>query len=497
MQRIVLTAAVAAVLFGSAIYYGTQSPGNSSPKDPPSTDTPASSTSPHVPAEPDDTSGSESAPRPTRRATTDGVLGLEAATSHGHLPKNETKSFYASVDVEATEVGAGKDSRPPLNIALVVDQSGSMQGKKLGHAREAAHTIVNMMEPSDRLTMVGYSSKARVRFPPRRLNGSATDQAHRVIRRLNATGGTNIEQGIRQAQNSLASAETSETIDRVVLLSDGKPTVGLSSVEGLGRLAEQSNERGISVTTMGVGVDYNETIMMDMAKLGGGNYYFIDAPSKVVSMFQKELGTLAETVAKNASLVIELGDSVGLVNSYGYPIDSSDGRVRVDLSEFYAGQTKSLLLELKGTLRRESLQQVMEIDLSYRDLAADRPAHEGVELTAAATDDPARLAASVDREVVSRVQQIEVASTLSDAMEAYQQGDQQRAEKALERRRQRIRERQKQYDLPEESIDKMDRELEETKSKIQQRAAGSEAGQKAVKREKADSLELIRDSSAF
>lgn len=497
MQRITLTAAVAAVLFGSAAYYGPQTPANFSSDPPASADTPASPTSPGAAAAPDDSSDPSGDSDPTQTATTDGVLGLEAASSHGHLPVDETRSFYASVDVQATDRGTEEASRPPLNVALVVDQSGSMQGKKLTHAREAAHTIVDMLEPRDRLTMVGYSSRARVRFTPRRLDGSAVERAHRVIRRLDANGGTNIEQGMRRAQNALASSRTDDTIDRVILLSDGKPTVGRSGVEGLGRLAEQSNERGASVTTMGVGVDYNEEIMMEMANLGGGNYYFIDAPSKVVSMFQKELGTLAETVAKNASLVIELGDNVGLVDSHGYPIDSSDGRVRVDLSEFYAGQTKSLLLELEGRLREESLQQLLSVDLSYRDLVDERPAHDGVELPGAGTDDPSRVEASVDTEVISRVQQIEVASTLNDAMEAYQQGDQRQAERALEQRRQRLRKRQQEYDLPENSTDKMTRKLEETTDKIQKRAAGSEAGQKAVKREKADSLEMIRDSSAF
>ena len=482
MKRIASTAVVATILFGTAVYYAVQARPAPEPT-PPETET-------EPEPEPDPT------PSPTTRQTIQGALTLEAATSQGYLPTGERETFYAAIDVTADDPDAAAP-RPPLNVALVIDRSGSMRGDKIEHVRRAAHTIVDMLDRDDRLSIVSYQSNASVDLHPQPVDGSSIDRMHRTIDGIRAGGGTNIEAGMRRAKQALVGTKTRESVNRIVLLSDGKPTVGRTGTGALSRLAEGASDTGVSVTTMGVGVDYNEQLLTRMANVGGGNYYFIDAPDKVVSIFQKELGGLAETVAKSASLVIDLGDRVELEDVYGYPSDTSGGRVRVALSEFFAEQNKSVLLELRGRIDAPRPQSVLDIELSYQDLIADRPAHHSASLTAAASDDPAQIDGSIDRSVVSRVQQVEVATRIDDAMEAFKRGDKQEATEVLERSRKQVRQAKDEYDLPAKKMRAVDSKLQNVQREVSTHSASSGAGKTVIKRQRAESNKMMLDSKSL
>jgi len=477
MKRIASTLVVAGILLGTAIYYGVRADTSPDPP-PPSTDQ------------------AETHPQPTTRRHVDGTLNLEAATSRGYLSSGREETFYASIDVTADD-SEGDATRAPLNLALVIDRSGSMRGKKISKVREAAHTFVEMLEPDDRLSIVTYQSQASVDLRPRRVIEAQTEQMHATIDGIRAGGGTNIEAGVRQARRLLTANQTDASVNRILLLSDGKPTVGASSIGQLSRLAKSAAGQDVSVTTMGVGLDYNEQLLTRMANVGGGNYYFIDAPDKVVSKFQKELGGLAETVAKSTSLVIDLGDDIELGEVHGYPSDTSDGRVRLSLSEFFAGQTKSVLLELRGRLTDREPQSVLDVDLSYRDLREDHPAHQRASLTAAASEDPDQIDDSIDRSVVARVQQVEVASRIDQAMEAFENGEEQRAESVLEESRRQVRRAKDNYDLSEDEVEPVDTKLQNVQKQVDSHSASSGAGQTVIKRQRAESNEMMLDSSSL
>lgn len=476
MKRIASTLIVAGILFGTAVYYGVRA--DTTPDNP----TPPPDTPSHAP--------------PTTSQSSDGTLTLEAATSQGYLPTGERETLYASVDIHADNRD-DTAARPPLNVALVIDRSGSMRGKKIRQVRQAARTIADMLDADDRLSIVSYQSEATVNLDPQRVSRRRIEQIHHNIDGIRAGGGTNIEAGIQKAERALASTKTEQSVNRIVLLTDGKPTVGASSIGGLSRMAKQANRESVSMTTMGVGLDYNEQLLTKMANVGGGNYYFIDAPGKVVSMFEKELGGLAETVAKRASLVIELGDDIELDEAYGYPGDTSEDRVRVALSEFSAGQTKSVLLEMRGRLTDAEPSPVIDVDLSYNDLVDQRPAHQRASLTAAASDDAATVDDSIDREVISRVQQIEVASRIDAAMEAFDQGDETRAERVLETSQKKVRRAKSKYDLPDKTLKPVNDKLKNVQKEVESHSSRSGAGQTVIKRQRAESNKIKLDSTAL
>jgi len=477
MRRVVSAAVVAFVLFSAAVYYAAQAPEETSP--------PETATDPDAP-EP-------KTPSPTTESVASGTLELKARSSHGFVGDEESDRIYATLDVSAGEF---EDlERPPLNVALVVDRSGSMRGQKLEYARNAAHTFVDQLRDRDRLTVVSYESETEVDVPSKPIGENAPETFHRAIRELQAGGGTNIERAVRTGLRQLRRSATEQTVDRVVLLSDGKPTSGASAPAQLAGLAKRALEDGLSLTTMGVGLDYNEDLMTQMANVGGGNYYFIDAPDKVVGMFEEELAGLAETVAENASLLVDVGEQVELVEARGYPAEREGDRLMVSLSEFSAGENKSLLLELSERLETGDPQELLGVELSYEDLREDQPAHQTASLTAAATDDPAKVEASIDEEVVSRVQQVKVAKTIDTAMQAFEKGDEQEARTVLQEAEASIDTAQKKYDLSAENVRDEKSKLRSLGEKVERRNSGSSGGKELIKQEKETSNELMLDST--
>jgi len=477
MRRIAAAVVVAGVLFSAAVFYATQKPTDLKPEDPTT----------------DEDQTEDPQKKPTTEATVPGTLELKAKSSHGYVHAGDENRLYAALDVRAGEF---EDlDRPPLNVALVVDRSGSMRGKKLQHAREAAHTIVDELKEGDRLSLVSYASGVEVDVSSTHIDGNGRDRFHRAVREFEAGGGTNIERAIRTGLRQVERSDTEKTVDRVLLVSDGKPTVGASSTPKLAGMTKRALEDGRSVTTMGVGLDYNEDLMTRVANVGGGNYYFIDSPEEVVSMFEKELSSLAETVAERASLVVELGEGVELETARGYPHDRSGDEVRVSLSKFSAGQNKSLLLEFTESLEAEEPEQLIGVELSYEDLRNDGPAHQTATLTAAATDDAEQVKASIDESVISRVQQVKVAKTIDEAMEDFEEGDKAEAEEKLDRSLERVESMQKNYDISAEKIAPEKRKIDQVKGSVESEAPSTARGKEVIKQNKEESNMMMLDST--
>lgn len=478
VKRIASTVIVAVALFGAAIYYASVGQGAES-----------------APAEPEPTTVSpdRSTPDPPKTEVhRTGTLELEAKTSRGYMPEGESESIYTSIDVTAGDFESGE--RPPLNLAVVLDRSGSMGGQKLRHAKQAAEAIVDGLGGRDRLSLITYNAGASVAYPATAMENGSKRRVKRRIRHIRDSGGTNIGAALDKAFRQLRSSQDEESVNRMILLSDGKPTVGQSDTDRLAERAETILKQGVSVTSMGVGLDYNEDLMTAMANVGGGNYYFIDSPEKVVSMFEKELAGLAETVAKTASLIVEFGEEVELESVRGYPGDESDGRLRVSLSEFAAKQNKSVLLEMEGTFRSEEPQPVVDVELSYEDLHRDEEAHESATLTAAATTEDAKIEDSFDRSVVSRVQQVEVAETLEEAMEAYKRGETERAQQMVQKRKERLRQAKRDYDLSDEEVDTVEADLDDASGSMRQAKPSSPKGRKIIKGTKEESNVMMLNS---
>jgi Ca-activated chloride channel family protein len=318
-----------------------------------------------------------------------------------------------------------------------------------------------------------------------------------AINQIYSGGGTNISDGYSRGFQEVETWKSEESVNRVVLLSDGQATVGETRPEALKSMARSNLQRGVSLTTMGVGLDYNEDLMAGMADEGSGNYYFIDKAETVVSIFKSEFDGLAKTVAKNTSLVISLAEGVELENLFGFSHKRTSRQVMVSLAEFQSGENKNILLKLRARAEATGHHPIMDVDLSYQDVTDDAPKNQHVELVSVSTDDIKKTESEVNVDVISRVQQVEVAESLKDAMAAYERGEKEQAQQELKRQQRSLRKARKKYKIKGEPYDKAEAELAQTANDVDKNDSSSSTGKRMIKSKKARGRMILLDSSSF
>ena len=160
----------------------------------------------------------------------------------------------------------------------MIDRSGSMSGGKLQCVKEAVSNVVDLMEEKDRASLVVFDDEVQTAVAGSEMTPAFRKKMKAAIDRLGTGGSTNLAGGWAQGCDEIAKHPLTDGINRCLLLSDGQANVGESDPERLAVHTRELARRGITTTTFGVGVDYNESLMEAMANAGSGNYYFIETP---------------------------------------------------------------------------------------------------------------------------------------------------------------------------------------------------------------------------
>jgi Ca-activated chloride channel family protein len=203
--------------------------------------------------------------------------------SHPYVETGSLRELMLNLKIKGKE--AQLKERTPVNLVLVIDRSGSMGDKgKIEYAREAAKQIIAGLGKEDRLAVVAYSTDVELLYPIQLLTDK--DKASSVVSALYPTDSTNLSGGLVMGIEQLDSVKRDGYVNRVILLSDGLANAGITDIGELGRVASRASEKGIHITTMGLGVDYDENLMMNLAEHGAGNYYFIESPTQLTGIFK-------------------------------------------------------------------------------------------------------------------------------------------------------------------------------------------------------------------
>jgi Ca-activated chloride channel family protein len=236
--------------------------------------------------------------------------------------------------------------RPPVNLALVIDRSGSMSGDKIAKAREAALEAVRRLGPDDLVALIAYDSHVQTLVPAQRV-GDGRRLEH-AIRGLEAGGNTALHGGVtRGAAEVRRHMEDRRFVNRVILLSDGLANVGPSTPEELGRLGAMLLREGISVTTIGLGLGFNEDLMTRLAQRSDGNTYFVEHSRDLPGIFAAELGDVLNVVARRVIIEIEFPAGVRPIHFVGREGIIRGQRAELTLNQLYGGQEKFALVEVE------------------------------------------------------------------------------------------------------------------------------------------------------
>jgi Ca-activated chloride channel family protein len=303
--------------------------------------------------------------------------------------------------VELTlEAGAGDadKARQPTDVLVVLDTSGSMSGQKLDYAKQALHQLIGRVGPSDRFGLVSYESSAGVLIPLAAASGESTDRWHRTVDAIQASGGTNIAEGLELGLAQLARRESGRNT-RVLLLSDGQATAGDTSIEGLRSRAQRYRRAEHVLSTLGIGDDFNEDVMTGLAENGTGNFYYLSRVSLLGRFFDAELKAAGETMASALELRFEGSSDVKLLDVSGYEVERSGRQALVRPGNLYAGQKRTLWVTLQ--LPTDQLRELAlgHFSLRYRHQDALRELSSGELPKVACVADRALWKRSVDKKL--------------------------------------------------------------------------------------------------
>jgi Ca-activated chloride channel family protein len=239
--------------------------------------------------------------------------------------------------------------RPQLRLALVIDRSGSMQGRKLKYAKQAAEYVVSKLGEQDMVGLVTYDDKVDTLAPMTGIRGR--NKVLSAIGSIREGGRTDLHSGWVQGGIVVAEGMAEEALNRIILLSDGMTNAGEVRTDVITKDAFELAERGISTTTVGVGMDYNEDLMSEMARHADGNYWFIQSPEQLPTIFDQELKGLTATVGTGVVLTIETSHGYTLVNSL-----LPDGESSFRLPNLMSGVPVDAVIRMNVDTPADSLQ---------------------------------------------------------------------------------------------------------------------------------------------
>ena len=349
-------------------------------------------------------------------AAADGPLGISAKLENP-LVLTSGKHAHVLVRLKADKAEE-KEQEKALNLALVIDRSGSMRGQKIEDARSAAIQMLERMRDGDRVALISYSDNVRVDVESTVLNETTRKKVRNAIHRISDDGSTNLGgglvAGLEQVKKHLGDAE----VNRVLLISDGLANRGIKDPAELNRIAREALQKGVITTTIGLGADYNEDLMTGVADHGGGNYYFVENSENIAATLNDEVSQMAATVAKNVALHITLPEGLELDKVHGWVTQQEDRTVVVPLGEFFSGQTRSVLWKFNLPKKLKDGQELTlgPIELTFNSLdeaKLQRLSSEALTLTVSGDKD--KVADAQDVEVTARILEIELASSMQNA----------------------------------------------------------------------------------
>jgi len=392
-------------------------------------------------------------------------MNIQTQWDFSRIPVNQAFTSRLLVKVEAPR----KSDRPrrPLNVAVVLDHSGSMAGAKLQRVKEATKILVEQFGPEDIFSLTVFDTVVSPLVSPMPARDGGQFIA-RTIEAIHAGSNTNLSGGYLQGCAFARRHVSEERVNRVLLLSDGLANEGITHPHELAQLAQAHRQQNITTSTIGVGRDFNEELMGKMAEQGGGSTYFIDRPEEAQSVFLEELGDLKAVAATGFQIRFApslTGVQAAQLNNYDQPAPGE-----YFLGDILEGIAKYLVLEVQlPPVPQEGRVEIGRLEITFREAAEtgfeDRRVEIPVELEVVSLDEFATV--TPDREVTLQAAYLTVGAVKAESIRLSDQGQFIEAAAVLENCAKKLSEMQ----LHDERLDRLIQELFSSARQLRHRGA--------------------------
>ena len=325
--------------------------------------------------------------------------------------------------------------RPPVNLAIVLDRSGSMSGDKLRTAKQAVEEAIGRLQPEDRFSVVVYDDQVDVVIASTRASAEARQGAVDRLRTIEARGSTNLGEGWLRGCEQVAGHLVATGVNRCLLLTDGLANVGITEPDELAHHAAELRARGVSTSTFGVGNDFDERLLQAIADAGGGHFYYIADAPQIRDAITSEVGETLEVVARGVSLEVAARDDIRVEPISPYAATTAGHRTFVTVGDLVSEQVVEVVLRLSFPYRLVGRETGAILTLDDRDgvfRAGGPGATDEVRLTWSYADDRANDVQPRDRDVDRAVARLFAARARQEAVARNRAGDYGGARRVLE-----------------------------------------------------------------
>ena len=352
--------------------------------------------------------------------------------AHGNIVLAQTRVLagnpervFAEIHLDADAV-EGERERAPVSLAVVLDTSGSMGGEKIEQAKAAIVRLIGTMRDDDQIAFIRYSDTHDTVQPLARL-GDVRQNLLRKIRELNADGGTMIAPALEEGKRVLAEAKR-DRVRRIVLASDGLDGTRVQSE----RFAREAFDDGITVSSLGIGLDFDEKYMGGVASSGHGNFAFVKDGPSLTSFLQQELVEASTTTIANATVTLHVPEGMRFVEATGADATSNGDEVTLKLGSLFAGDSRRVVCEFEARAHADE-KYALGADVDWTLVKGDqRVAAHDLKLEYFGTSDRAAAQASQNGSVFASATSVVASKRELEAADAYSKGDQVRAQALID-----------------------------------------------------------------
>jgi len=342
------------------------------------------------------------------------MINLTITPQHAARLEGHDNELHALVRVIAAEHVSDVAAKPPLNLSIVIDHSGSMRGQPLHEAKRAAVFLVQNLRPCDRVSIVSYADHAQVLISGRPVGDGMNVRS--AIQSIEPAGSTALHDGWMAGVEQAALMREPEQMGRVLLLSDGHANRGVYNPAILAHDAARIAATGITTTTCGLGANFDELLMLEMARAGQGSAYYGERAEDLIDPFREELELLSNLLARRLRLSLTPGEGVELMVLNGYRQDEA-ALILPDLAE---GGEAWAMVRLRFSEGAEQLADRLLISafLNFETMNGERATAGPTSLRLPRLPAGAFAALAVDETVTARRQELQAADIQDQARQA-------------------------------------------------------------------------------
>jgi len=295
----------------------------------------------------------------------DGDLGVYVYPGQYQV-STDSQEVYLTIGLQAAR--RKLEDLPPLNIAFVVDTSGSMGGAdKITWVRESLEVFVRSVRKGDTISLVCSDPEPRVLLPSTRIvDDDDRSEFLRAVRDLKTGGNTHLYDGLELGFGQVLVGLSSANVNRIVLLSDGLPASGSQDTHAFQDLVQGYRELGVSVSAIGFGMEADLALIRDIARWSSGTSRFIDDRETMEETFGRGLGRLIVPVAREVVVDVRLASGVRLVNTWGYEHQTIGSTVTYNIPALHDSDDETMIaiLDVPASTRPGN-QRIATVETSY------------------------------------------------------------------------------------------------------------------------------------